>query len=370
MSEVSGTSAGHGRSGPVSWPLLRLELRRTVASTAVPLGLALTLLVLHLQPSALPGVEPQALARLRRGLAREAAWTAALTVWIPALVFRAAATPARWRGGEWSWLGARAAGPSTALLSTWTGQLVGATALLVAVAGLVEWRVSDGASSWLFVGECGPGEVRRIEPGARASRTIRIPGPPARQGHRLRARVAIGVGGGPTTLAELEVSGGRAPARVTSQRIETRAWLEAAVPQGARDVELTLLNRGEGVLIWLDAGVQVFEPVRSESRGSLSIALLAATAVAALLAVALGLGVWMSPATAGLAALVPWWVTLAEGGAAHWLPGGGLLGALGLVAEGRCAPALEPLPLLGVGLSMLAGGVVARWGLDSQGSAR
>jgi hypothetical protein len=73
------------------------------------------------------------------------------------------------------------------------------------------------------------------------------------------------------------------------------------------------------VVVLVEPGIELFEPTSSSRRASLAIAARSLLALSSALAIAFGLGAWMSAATATaltLCALLPAW--LADGASAAW----------------------------------------------------
>lgn len=355
---------------PLFQPLLfRLELRRALGGGFAPFALAL-LVVLVLAPWSTPDIvtiEPRA-AAVARGLQRQGIWTGALLFLVPALVWRAAGTLARWRRGDADWLGSRPTGKLAALVSTWAGTVAAGALLLAAVALFIELDVDGDAATFAYAGTSGLADVRRIEPGT--ARTFRMPDPGARApaGSRVRARVTVTVGAGPTTVARLTVrrTAGDGGEQTTTARVVARTWIEVELPPGPGALELELASEGAGALAVLAPdSFQLWIPGGDERRASLTIFIRSALGLAAGLALAMGFGAWVSPVTAGLGALLLWPALAIPLGAPGWLPAARLARALAFVGEGRLPEALDPRALLGLLACVGTGLALALPGLRS-----
>lgn len=356
--------------GPLFQPLLfRLELLRTLGGGLAPFVLAV-LIVLVLAPWSTPelvAIEPRA-EIVARGLERQGVWTGALLFLVPALFWRAAGTFARWRQGDADWLGSRPTGRLAALVSTWAGTVAAGACLLAAVALFVEVAADGGEETFAYAGTSGLAEVRRVEPGT--ARVFRMPDPEGRApaGSRVRARVTVTVGAGPTTVARLTarraVEGGGE--RSATVRVLARTWLEVELPPGPGDLELEIASEGDGALAVLAPdSFQLWVPGGDERRASSTIFVRAALGLAAGLALAMGLGAWVSPITAGLGALLLWPLLELSFGAPGWLPAARLARALAFVGEGRLPEALDPRALLGLVACVALGLALALAGLRS-----
>jgi hypothetical protein len=321
-----------------------------------------------------------------RAAARQGVWLLALFCVLPFLVARAAATLPRWRAGESAWLGTRAISPGACLVAALAGPCLAALALGGAFFAAAELAAGGNerdaprlvaephhAPLQLLAGAEGAEivlpnvAVQRTGAGAGVLRLhlIEIPSDApgidvaieARRGDAsvgsARARVvgrgvvdvplrALSAGGGPLVLAVRRVND-------TARDPEDRLAGGVVAPRDS----LELLRRDSG-----------------ERRGSWALYARISLALAAMCALALGLGAWMRASLAALVTLALWlaaWTFDLGGGL---VPGADLARALRFVGEG-VAP---PLPGAALALAAAAfaalGLVLGRLGLwDGRGVA-
>jgi len=335
-------------------PLLaRLEFRRALGGTALLILGVAVLLVTRDWTSDLgaPGTH---------GLARQAVWSGVLLVLIPLATLHAANLPHRWRAGEADWLGSRPVGRAAALASVLAGMLAAAAFLVCATATIVELGTDvdarDGGTLALEWSRDQPQTIA-LAPGEEFGFTLHdVPA-----GALLSLRLMPTYGGDPTTDARLTLT--RSESHVTAQRrIATRTNLEARVPAGTGVLEVRLINAGGGTLAWLAKnGLELWLPAGSVRTASLALALRAFLALVPLLALALGMAVFVGPWTASIGSLCIYLAAVSFLHAPAWYPGADLSRALDVVALGRLPGGISflscvvaaALVALGLGLGTL-----------------
>jgi len=327
---------------------LNLGLARLALRRALPPGLVATAVVLAafflattwrpapLEAEALLGsIDPRSAAS---AIARQGLWAALLATLAPFLVARAALILPGWRRGEVDWLFASASTRTGLALSAYLG-LAAAAAIFV---------VFDAAVAELAAGRAGPGRALAArfatptvllagdEPIVRGIDLGRSPA-----GAALRVRILL-VGGGPAADLRLAVRAVAADGAVhaTRARLATSGNLEVTLPRSEGPFELSLERTGGESLVALERdGIELVTPVASERVGSLRLAARSWLALCAMLAVALGLGAWLSAPTAAIGALSLGLAALLAGSTvAPALPLASLKEALSLTGEGLAAP--------------------------------
>jgi len=327
----------------VSLGRARLALRRALPPGLVLLALALaTLLVATtwrpgaLEAQALAGAgDPAAAAS---ALARQGLWTALLVLLAPFLVARAATTLPAWRRGEVDWLLASARSRMGLVASTYLGLLAAALLLVAFIAVAAELAAGPSGpgralaarfETPALVVDAEEGLVRRVDPG------FELPG------GVLRVRLIL-VGGGRAADLRLAVRSAAVEGRTTAvrARLAGAGVLEVPLPaaSGPYDLQLEQLE-GEALVAVREDGLELVEPLGSARAAGLRTAARAILGLAALLALALGLGAWLSTPTALLGALaLALAALLSEGPAARLFPLAALREALALAGEGLAAP--------------------------------
>ncbi|MEM6671385.1 MAG: hypothetical protein AAF726_00995 [Planctomycetota bacterium] len=298
------------------------------------------------------------------GSVARAAWIAALVIVVPLVLWVSGRTPANWYREEGDWLATSPAPRTTVVASCLLGLVLGA-AVLAAIPAPIVGTLSPAT---------GDGEL--LEPshvaGSARSQLIR-PGDAFRQsfasvdlveGDVVRVRVTPTLGGQtPTSRARITMGGESIEAVVAR-----RTWLEIDVVPGADDV--LVKNVGTGAIAVVGPNpVEVWRPSRAFLGGHLRVAAHAVLFAAALAALALGLGAWMSPGLAGALALSLWLFArgAVSGGPLEALVPGcaGLDRSLSAIAEGR-SPLAPPIFALAAAATLIsAGGVLARLALGS-----
>ena len=341
--------------------LARLALRRHLPPGFVLSMLALAVLAATTRWGPPPDVlrdllgEPDP-ARVERALARQGVWTTLLLALAPFVVLRSAGFVATWRRGEADWIASSPTGRLPALLSVWIGGTAAALLGVLAAAGVAEVSAGGGPPGLEVAERVDPPGAVLLEPG-REEWTLgsRDAGQP---GAVLRVRLIL-VAGGPAADVRLTVARGEEIGE-TARRIASRAELRVPIPPGAGPAR-AVFELAEPETIVAIESAEVLRPTASERLVSLRIGLCAGLALAAWLALALGLGAWVSPGSATLGVLAV--------AAAGWsgltaipLPGSDLPALIQRAGEGvvpsgsLLPPGLFPAAgavLLGLGLGVL-----------------
>jgi hypothetical protein len=322
----------------LSLELVRLALRRTLAPglCAVAVLLAAAFLASTWQPDAL-AVEALGERESSGALARQSLWTALLATLGPILIARAALIVPRWRRGEVDWLLAAQRSRAELVLSTFVG-LAAAAAGFVGFAGATA-EIGAGYASAGRALEARFGTPSQVLEGETLVRRLTLDPLPA--GAVLRVRLQY-LGGAPAVDLRLSVRAlaTDAPPSAVEARVFASGVLEVPLPPVVGPVELRLERTGETALVALrENGIEIAVPTASERGASMRVAVRAWIALCAALAVALGLGAWLSGGAAVTGALALTWVALlARAPAGGKWPPAALGDALELAGEGLAAP--------------------------------
>ncbi|MAF67548.1 MAG: hypothetical protein CMJ84_18070 [Planctomycetes bacterium] len=353
---------------PVNRSLFLLALRRGLRPGLIVAALTLAGALL-LTGGAGSGLEVggEDGARIERGLARQAMWTALCLLVAPAIAIAAAREVGRWRAGEAAWLAARAAPPRVIVGSTWLGLTAGAGLAALALILSAE-AAAGGAAAGVPLRAAGVLRTEMLEaPVTPGTLSWSCPAP-AQLAPASRARLALAVWarGGPAAQIALAVERAGGGGRTTLERRLARAAIvDIELPRGAGDFLFTLEHRGEGAAVVLEQGaLTLLVPVASERLASVELALRLLLALASWTAVGLGFGAWMSaPGAALVLAGAQALVWLAAGPAGPWFPASDLGAALAWTGAGIVPPTLTPAAWLGTAGWVAAGLVIARLGL-------
>jgi hypothetical protein len=353
--------------------LARLALRRALGPVFL-VGCAVLLVLLALRDWAPPttglgAASAEEARRIANGLARQGIWSGVLILIVPILILRAARTVSAWREGDVEWLACRATPRSTILVWTWLGSCAAGLAVLAATGFVAEMRAGPSLPGAQLAGRLGPPGSAWVEGRRALAWSVGDPRGRAPRGSRLRFELALASGTGPG--AEVILRARRAPPENgpgletrAAQRIGTRAAIEVELPPGAGAVDLWLecAQAEDRVLLMSRAG-ELLVPAASDRAAGWEILARASLALAAGLALALGLGAWMnaSSATAAILALmlVAW---MAPRPSAIW-PGADLLDALAIAGHGRVPPEIDARSIAVAALVVAGGLGLARWSL-------
>jgi hypothetical protein len=337
--------------------LAMLHLRRGLRPWLFVAALVLVLLVLSGDPpQQWLGEESAAGAWRRREL-----WGAALLVFWPVALLRAASLVGDWRAGELDWLAPRVTNLGRALFASWVG---GLAALLIGVGAVAAIAEATGGDSPKLVdrGSFEGTEVATLDPSVARAWTLDLP--PTQDGAQLAVALDLLGYRGPAVDAGVVVRRDGSEARWEGRLGRAREVL-VPLPPGDGPVQVTLERLSDGAAISMHRpAARLYAPAGSFASfwGLMSrIALAAALS----LALAIGFGAWVSTPSAMLAVVALWtcvWI-----GDAPWpLPGDDLFGALDALGRGRAAGAI-PLRSAWVTLAGVAFGLgLAQFGLSRQ----
>lgn len=305
-------------------------------------------------PNALLDVhgDPTATESTAAGLTRQGLWGGLALAIGPLLVLRAATTIAHWRRGEIDLFASRAAGRAAWIVSTWIGQCAAATILLSLCGVLAAARAGSTLLALEPAGSAGTIGADWITSEEPASSMLGTKAIDAPAGSRLQVELAPQ--GAPAIEAELCVRAGMARASCTNVRIATRAAIDVALARerGPLALEIRCLTPGARLRV-LSRDIELWIPSASLA---VDVRMAARLLLASFtwLALALGLGAWLSPSISALATLAVWIIALLGPRACTLLPGGDLLDALEVIGRGRAPAAVDAMSLLlALGLCML-----------------
>jgi hypothetical protein len=317
-------------------------------------------------------------AALARSSMREAVWSIAVLAILPLFVARAARTVGAWRSGEGDWLGSRAAGRGSILVSTWLGTWLGGAILLAIVFLAVEGSAGSfaaGNRTWRRAGTIALPRATWITAASQARWTAGTDESAWPAGSRARIELAFGAGTGAAAEVVLRARRGgiegSTQERSARARFASRGAVEVELPSGEWPLafEIACVREGSRAFVVSDA-MEVWEPGARESSASLEILERLAIALGAWTALAIGLGAWLSAPTAALAlgaAWIPAW--LADRPPA-WLPAADLWSALAIAGSGRVPHAADPSALAPAALLIVFGLALGAAGLRRWRTAR
>jgi hypothetical protein len=286
---------------------------------------------------------------------------ALLAVLVPLLLAGVAGTFRRLDESERHWLLPRRISRSSIAISTWTGVLSGALLWLVAIGLSCELTGEGGEPSLREAQSLEMQQVGRV--GTEGDLVWLTPGFERPAGSV--ARLGLGLFGnyGEVEAVELIVreSQDADAFDVGTAQPGMHTLIEVELPAGHDALHFEFRARGVSKALMLhDTKLRLFVPA-SERAAVLSFLLRIALTLTGLLALVLGLGAWLSPASLLLALIGGYsllWLeaeALAGSFLERWLPGYDLPAAFGLLSQGRASQALPVETWLGAGVLVLVG---------------
>lgn len=317
----------------------------------------LVLLVLRNEPpQSWFGEAPEPGAWRRREL-----WTAALLIFWSVAMLRAGSLIGNWRGGELDWLVPRTSGLGRALIASWAG-CVAAMLIGIALVAMVA-ELSGGP---------GPSRVDRgWYPGTAIASSTELQErrwsmelPQTSAGAQLAVQVEVRGYRGPAVDARLSLKRGDHETGWNGRLGRAREVM-IDLPAGSGPAELSLERLSDGAALFVERrGAELFEPANALS-GVWGLFSRVALAAAFSLALAIGLGAWMSTPSAILTVLAMYsavWI-----GDATWpVPGSDLFAALDALGRGRAAGDVTIRVVLFAVAGVIVGLGAARIGLARQ----
>jgi|GEM_PF-2558014 len=353
----------------MSFALFRLHLRRALPAPLTAAVLVVALLLWLSRRAADPVRAAEAAAQLARGAWRAELCLALLALLAPILLAIAAGDLPRLARRERHWLLPRRLSRSAISLSSWGGTCAGALLWLALVGLACELGAGRAEASLREGHELVLAELEHFGPGK--DLRWRSPCPDRPPGSVVQ--LSLGLFGDYGGVDHLELSShvARGAEAFATARAAPglRAVLEVPLPPDGDAPWLEFRARGSvGSLALHDTRLLLLEPAPERS-GSLRFLAQAALTLGAVLALALGLGAWLSPASALLLLLGGYGLAWLEADAlagswlARWLPGFELPRALGLLGQGRVPGGLPPESWGGAVLLVLLGLGLHRWAL-------
>tara|TARA_R110002096_G_scaffold124407_5_gene269097 strand:+ start:2043 stop:3059 length:1017 start_codon:yes stop_codon:yes gene_type:complete len=264
-------------------PFVRLEARRSLLRATLP-----TLIL-----GAIAAWTPES-ADPSPGAARHRIWMIGLLVLLPLAIGLAADRMTRIRRGEGEWLSSRPVAPLAVIFASWFGTWLAACAALVLLVVLTTTATTERKVP-VLIRQGVNAHMIRIPAGA--TEQAQLAG--YEQGTSVRVRVGPILGGdSPTTTCAVSVTRGGTTA-THEERLVARTWVEAPIPGGDDVPVLTITNTGVGDLAWMDGtSIELYGVDGLASAVSMDLALRAAMLLAAALALAAGLGAWVTTGSA------------------------------------------------------------------------
>ena len=264
-------------------PFVRLEARRALLRATLP-AMILGAIAAWTPESADPSP----------GAARHRIWMIGLLVLLPLATGLAADRMTRVRRGEGEWLSSRPVSPFAVITASWFGTWLAACVGLLALIAFATYTTPENKVPFLMRQGENPNMVR-IPAGATES--VQLAG--YEYGVSVRVRVVPILGGGsPTTSCEVTAT--RGGHSISGQaRVVSRTWVETYLPGETGPLVLTIKNTGAGDLAWMGgASIELWGVTGLASFVSWDIAERAALLLAAALALAAGLGAWVTTGSA------------------------------------------------------------------------
>lgn len=357
--------------------LVALALRRTASLGVIAWSIVIVLvLVLTRDSTPRDWIESE---DSIGGLWRQSVWITFLAAVAPILVVRAASKSAPWRRADSAWLASRSTGNATILVSTWIGATLAGLVFAVIFALVAETFAGTEATSRL-AGKL-PLPAQRWIDGAKPT-AWSIHAPDVAEGRDLSARIELGLGPGPGGTSETRVRARRRSDPTDTWSVEARTAvknrgaLEFPLPRGTGDIDLELSTSAESMRVYVEGeSIELWE---SAPPHSASITMLArcALALAAWIALAIGVSTWTSTTTAALsvpATWAPFWWSQGStrvDAIATFLPGARIFDDLAILSLGRAPAFIDMRVALGASAVLMLGFLLGIAGLRSWRSGR
>jgi hypothetical protein len=289
--------------------------------------------------SAVLGLDPERAEQVLRGLLRGSVWTLLPLVLVLVSVSAAARDPERWRRGEGLVLGTRRAPPWRVATSVWAGRTLGLVLWTLAIAAAGELGAAGSAPCF----EIGPREsLSAARPAAAGGAfSIELAGardlPPG-----SRARLSWYWLGDYSSLETVHLKAWRTGSETTRTRAQSALvqHIEIDLPTGSGPLQLQVTTVGAESALAIGGLVLEYLHPAPERLGTWRLLVALAWFGATLLALAAGLGAWIS-APSSVALLTVTWCAAWIEGALEALPGLALPRMLRSVSAGHVPQAEE-----------------------------
>ncbi|MFT7669563.1 MAG: hypothetical protein ACI8X5_002268 [Planctomycetota bacterium] len=351
--------------------LFRLNLRRALnpGYGLLLIAIAIVVIVSRTTGTELSASAEQPSAQLMRGFLRADVIFALLIVLAPLLLIRVAGTFKRIDSYERHWLLPRQLSRSSLAISYWAGQSAGALTWILAIFILVEAAAGGAGDSLQFAGRAKLLDAHAIDQaGSLGWRTTTDERPAGSV-----VRFNLGIFGEYDEVERFEISSHTSPqaeafsSASASPMMHTS--LEVQVPSGGGEIYFEFRAHGATHPLTLhDTELHLFVPC-DERSGTFQFLLRVALTLAATISLALCLGAWLQPPSLILLIFGGYsliWIEEAifsQWTFAKWLPGYDLPSSLQLLSQGRSAGAVPLETWLGMGVFVLAGLTLFRFGL-------
>jgi hypothetical protein len=347
-------------------PLFSLYLRRAMHPALLLVLVAVALVASrsgNAPETALLGAEnPEQLAR---GMMRREMWFLLCAVLLPVQLHSAGQWTQRVRDGDGNWLSPRALSSWKIVLTSWFAIFCGSVAWLVAIAATGELAAGGGEASYRVVKEWPLLEHRtRGEENQLRWTTELGELPPGSRG-----RLSFGILGNYGDVEELVLratpldAGSRERATEAHVRPGRRGRIEVELPPGEGNLLFEFSAVGATAALLVESPRFLVSVPAPEWSGTTALLGRLALAAAAWLALALGLGAWISAPSSVLLVAIFWGGAWERGVGGGFLPGAELPRAFAAVAEGRVPASLPPGVWGGTLVCVAIGLILLRLGL-------
>jgi hypothetical protein len=333
----------------ISRGVVALALRRALAPSTWVVCVLVALIASGIDWSSATGL-PRGDALVLRGLERRGLWIALAATLALATLARAAGQHRRWRERELDFVAAAPLARPSWLVSTWCGDALALAVLVAACGGFVELALGGATSSQCVVGNVALPRIALVESRSRVEWELESAPEVA------HARLALLVAGG-GRAAEVRWLARRGElASATTATVGLATTLELELPRGEGPVAFELERLAVGAIVVADpAGLTLTTPVADDRVASFALALRLWPALCAADALALGLGTWLSVASAFAAAACLWLVAWLAVSATPLVPAYDWFEALDWIAAGLVAPQPELASFVGAAGLVIVG---------------